>query len=315
MRSVLVIGGSGFVGRHLVQRLAEQDLSVIVPTRRRERAKELLVLPTVDVVTADVHDPATLKRLVRYSDAVVNLVGVLRGGNGRPYGPGFRRAHVDLPQNIATAMRAAGVRRLLHMSALQAAADAPSGYLRSKHDGEAAVLREGIDATVFRPSVIFGRGDSFLSLFAGLLRVAPVLPLVCPEARFQPVWVEDVAFVMARALDDIASVGRCYELCGPRQYALRELFAYVAGVTGRRRAVVGLPDALSLLQAALLEWLPGGPMSRDNYYSMQRPSVCAANCTLPFSRKAAALEDIAPSYLAPPPPHPGPDRYRRFAGR
>jgi uncharacterized protein YbjT (DUF2867 family) len=314
-RSVLVIGGSGFVGRHLVHRLSRRGFDVRVPTRRRERAKPLLVLPTVEVVEADVHRPDALRALMEGQDAVVNLVGILRGGNGRPFGEGFRRAHVQLPLQIAAAMRQAGIRRLLHMSALQAGAAAPSGYLRSKHGGEAALRGSDVDLTLFRPSVIFGNGDSFLSLFARLLRLAPVLPLACPQARFQPVWVEDVATAIADSLGDSSSVGRSYELCGPHQYTLHQLVAYVGRLSGRPRPIADLTDALSWLQAALLEFVPGGPMSRDNYRSMQLPSVCTGGCTLPFGRRAMPLEAVAPGYIGAAGARAEYDRYRHDAGR
>lgn len=314
-RRVLVIGGSGFVGRHLVRCLSQRGVCALVPTRRRERAKPLLVLPTVNVIEADVHRPGVLPALLRDVNAVVNLVGILRGGSGNPYGGGFRRAHVELPEKIAAAMASAGVRRLVHLSALQAGAAAPSGYLRSKHAGEAALQRAGLDLTLLRPSVIFGSGDSFLTLFAALLRLAPVLPLACPQARFQPVWVEDVAAVIAECLAQSASVGRRYDLCGPRQYTLHELVAYVGRLLRRRRLIVNLPDTLSWLQAALLELVPGGPMCRDNYYSMQLPSVCASGCTLPFARPATPLEAVAPGYLGAGAVRSDYHRYRFRAGR
>lgn len=299
IESVLVIGGSGFLGSHLVRRLAVRGLRATVPTRRRERAKHLTLLPTVEVVEADVHDDDTLARLCSGHDAVVNLVGILKGGNGRPYGPGFRRAHVELPGRVARAVRAAGIDHLVHVSALKAAADAPSGYLRSKAAGETAVQGDFTEATVLRPSVVFGAGDSFLSLFADLLKVAPVVPLAAPEARFQPVWVGNVADVMVEALLRPESGGQVYELCGPHQYTLRQLVEYVAAITGRRRPVIGLSPALSWLQALAMETV-GGPMTRDNLRSMSVPNVCDTDCVLPFGLAAAALEDVAPRYLARP---------------
>jgi uncharacterized protein YbjT (DUF2867 family) len=180
VKNILVIGGTGFLGsavvRELARRTASADSCFTLPTRRRERAKHLIVLPTVRVVDADVHDPATLARLMEGQDAVINLVGILKGGEGQPYGKGFARAHVELPSKIAAAAKAAGVSRVLHVSALKAAADAPSGYLRSKAAGEAALREAGLDLTIFRPSVIFGRGDSFLTLFAKLAKIAPLFP-------------------------------------------------------------------------------------------------------------------------------------------
>lgn len=299
--NILLIGGSGFVGRHLAARLAADGHNLLVPTRRRERAKHLLVLPTVEVAEADVHDEGALAGLVRGQDAVINLVGILKGGEGEPYGKGFARAHVELPQKIATAARAAGVRRVLHVSALKAAADAPSGYLRSKAAGEAVLKEAGLDLTIFRPSVIFGQGDAFLTLFARMARIAPFFPLAGADARFQPVWIEDAAAAVADSLFHAESIGAAYDLCGPKQYSLRELVGYAAAVAGHPRLVIGLPQAVAWLQAWAMEFIPNGPMTRDNVRSMRVPSVCDSGCSLPFGRSATALELVAPTYLRPYP--------------
>lgn len=295
MKNVLVIGGSGFVGTAVCSRLAGADFRLTVPTRRRERARHLAVLPAANVVEADVHDPATLARLMAGQDAVVSLVGILKGGEGQPYGEGFARAHVLLPLKIATAARTAGVRRVVHVSALGAAADAPSGYLRSKAAGETALRSAGPGLTVLRPSVIFGRGDSFLTLFAQLAAVAPLLPLACAGARFAPVWVGDVAGCVQQSLRRPAAVGATYPLCGPREYSLRELVDYAATAAGHRRPILGLPLPLAWLQAWLMEFVPDGPLTRDNIRSMQVPSVCG--CPLPFGIEATPLEAVAPDYL------------------
>lgn len=301
MRNLLIIGGTGFLGTAIVgelaRRVASADFQFTLPTRRRDHAKHLLVLPTATVVEADVHDPATLARLMVGQDAVISLVGILKGGEGEPYGKGFARAHVELPQKIAAAAKAAGVRRVLHVSALKAAADAPSGYLRSKAAGEAVLRDAGLDLTLFRPSVVFGPGDSFLTLFARLARIAPFFPLAGAAARFQPVWVGDVAAAVADSLLHAKSIGAAYDLCGPKQYSLRELVSYAAEVSGHPRAVVGLPEAVAWLQAWAMEFIPNGPMTRDNIRSMRVASVCDSGCALPFGRIATPLELIAPTYL------------------
>ena len=301
MKNILLIGGTGFLGsavvRELARRPASADSCFTLPTRRRDHAKHLLVLPTANVIDADVHDPATLARLMAGQDAVISLVGVLKGGEGEPYGKGFARAHVELPQKIAAAAKAAGVRRVLHVSALKAAADAPSGYLRSKAAGEAVLQSAGLDLTIFRPSVIFGPGDSFLTLFAKLAKIAPLFPLAGADARFQPVWVEDVAATVADSLQRAESIGAAYDLCGPTQYSLRQLVGYAAAVAGHPRAIIGLPEAIAWLQAWAMEFIPNGPMTRDNIRSMRVASVCDSGCTLPFGRVATALEVVAPTYL------------------
>ena len=301
MKNILLIGGTGFLGTAVVRELARRTATAgscfTLPTRRRERAKHLLVLPTAQVVEADVHDPATLARLMDGQDAVISLVGILKGGEGEPYGKGFARAHVELPRKIAAAAKAAGVRRVLHVSALKAATEAPSGYLRSKAAGEAALRDAGLDLTLFRPSVIFGPGDAFLTLFAKLARIAPVFPLAGAAARFQPVWVEDVAAAVADSLARSESIGASYDLCGPKQYSLRELVSYAAAVSGHPRAVIGLPEAIAWLQAWAMEFIPNGPMTRDNIRSMRVASVCDGGCTLPFGRIATPLETVAPTYL------------------
>jgi len=317
---VLVVGGSGFVGRHLVAALAARGVRVRVPTRRRERVKgELILLPTVDVVEADVLAPGVLAALAARCDLVVNLVGVLHSRRGRPaergpndYGPDFARAHVELPLAVVAACRAAGVRRLLHMSSLGAARDAPSEYLRSKGVGEEVVLAaDDLAVTVFRPSVIFGPEDRFLNLFARLVRFAPALALANPEARFQPVYVGDVVAAMLAALEAREAAGRRYDLCGPRVYTLRELVAWACETAGRPRPIVGLGPRLSWLLAALLERMPGPLLTRDNLRSMSRPNVCEG-CALPFGLQPTPLEAVAPGWLAPLSPR---ERYGRLRAR
>ena len=306
--TVCVLGGSGFVGRHVCHALAAAGYRVRVATRDRERAKaQLILLPTVDVDAVNIHEPAQLAAFVRGVDAVINVVGVLHDGRGER---SFQAAHVELARKVVAACREDGVRRLLHMSALASARDGPSRYLRSKGEAEAIVRESGLAWTVYRPSVVFGPGDSFLNLFARVLRFSPVLALACPDARFQPVYVEDVAAAFVKGLADLASIGRGYDLCGPRVYTLRELVRYVGAVTGRRRLVVGLNDTLSYCQAFAMELLPVKLMTRDNYYSMKVDNVC--NCDFPFGIAPAALEAVAPSYLGSRTPR---SRYQRFRGQ
>ncbi|MBU6513969.1 MAG: complex I NDUFA9 subunit family protein [Betaproteobacteria bacterium] len=329
MQDIVVFGGSGFIGTQVVARLSAAGCRVLVPTRRRERAKHLLPLPTVDLVQIDTFDSATLRRLVQGRDAVVNLVGILHGRRGRPYGPDFARAHVRLPQKLAEACAETGVRRFVHMSALGADSHGPSMYLRSKGDGEAAVRAEeaGLQWTILRPSVVFGEDDDFLNLFARLQRRLPFVLLGGASQRFAPVYVGDLAQAVVSSLigpQAPATVGRIYELGGPQVRTLRELVhdaGVWAGVNhGRGRPIVGLPHALAAPLAALLELAPGGPlMSRDNLDSMRVPSV--PDGKLPgFAPELgvahpASAEALAPAWLRHLGPQAEYDSLRSHAGR
>ncbi len=292
---VVVMGGSGFVGRHLVARLAADGHDIVVPTRRREAAKHLILLPTVEVVEADVFDRVALARLLAGANAVVNLVGILNESGGAT----FARSHVELARTLTAACAATGIRRFLQMSALHADPAGPSRYQRSKGEAEAIVRSSPLGWTIFRPSVIFGPEDAFLNLFARVARLLPVIALASPNARFQPVYVGDVAHCMSQALTDDATEGQSYDLCGPGIYTLRELVRYVGEVSGAHRPIVPLGAGLSKLQATVLEMLPGQLMSRDNLASMSRDSVC--DCPFPaiFGILPTPLEAIAPQYLAP----------------
>jgi NADH dehydrogenase len=305
INDVCVLGGSGFVGRHICQRLVARGLRVTIPTRDRERAKvDLIPLPTADVVVADVHDPQALVRLLRGCGAVVNLVGVLHDGRGNA---SFQSAHVELARKVVEACRRTGIRRLLHMSALNADPNGPSAYLRSKGEAENIVRESGLDFTIFRPSVIFGREDRFLNLFSTLQHLFPVLFLAKPQARFQPVYVDDVAAVYAESLMQLDSLGAAYDLAGPKVYTLRELVNYVGAITGHKRPVIGLGPRLSRLQARVMELLPGKLMTRDNVDSMSVDSVSAS--PLPFGVTPTAIEAVAPSWLAQRTPR---NRYQEF---
>jgi NADH dehydrogenase len=319
INTVAVLGGSGFVGKNICEALAAEGYRVRVATRDRERAKrQLILLPTAEVERIDVHDPRALARFVRGAEAVVNLVGVLHDGRGPA---SFREAHIELSRKVVAACREAGARRLLHMSALAAGRDGPSAYLRSKGEAEALVRESGLAWTIFRPSVIFGPGDGFINLFARALRMFPVMPLPCPEARFQPVYVEDVAAAFVRSLPRLESAGRAYDLCGPRVYTHRELVGYVAGLTGHRRPVIALNDAASYAQACSMELPPfrqilgamGMLMTRDNYYSMKVPSVCGA--AFPFGISPTPLEAVAPTWLTQRNPRARYSRFRELARR
>lgn len=323
MPPVLVIGATGFVGRHLVAQLSQAGARVVLPVRRLDqRAMALTMLPRVEVVITDVGDDTALRSAMRGAGAVINLAGLLHSRRGQPYGPDFAAVHVELPRRIVAACAAAGVPRYLHMSALGAAADGPSMYQRSKAAGEAAAsANPAVAATVFRPSVIFGPEDNFLNLFARLQRHLPLLPLGGAGARFQPVFVSDVAAAFVQALLRPASLGRVVELGGPKVYTLRQLVQLAGAWSGHPRPVLGLPPALARLQALLLEWAPGGPlMSRDNLDSMRVDNVLAPVAAgtqvltaAALGIKLTALEAVAPRYLGARPDRL--DDFRSRAGR
>ncbi len=302
MKRVLLLGGTGFVGRHICEHLARLGWSMTVPTRRAANASEVQHLPRLTVLEADVHDEATLRQLLVGHDAVINLVAILHGDEAA-----FQRSHVELPQKLARACLSTGVKRLVHVSALgaePAAADtAPSRYLRSKSRGEAVLQQataQGLQLTVLRPSVIFGADDRFLNLFAALQRVFPVMPLAGAGARFQPVWVEDMARAMVYCLQDTRTIGLTYELGGPSVHTLKELVQLAGRAAGVPRPVIPLPMAIGRLQARMMELAPGQPlMSRDNLDSMKVDNVLTGRmpgfAALGITPTGPAA--VAPAYL------------------
>ncbi|TFW30109.1 complex I NDUFA9 subunit family protein [Massilia horti] len=303
--NVVVFGGSGFIGSHLVAQLAAEEIRVTVPTRRFEKAKHLLELATVEVVEVDIHHEGTLRELVAGRDAAINLVGILHSRPGTPYGPDFARAHVELPQKIVDACALEKVPRYLHMSALGADVNGPSMYQRSKAAGElAARSHPEVAATIFRPSVVFGPEDHFMNMFARLQRLTPVVPLACPNAAFQPVFVGDVAAAFVHALADPKTRHQVYQLGGPNIYTLSELVRLAGHYSGHERPIIELPYFLAVQQAWLLELLPGEPLiSRDNLESMKvdnvlDPAIGALTADA-LGIKLTALEAVAPNYLHP----------------
>jgi len=292
-----ILGGTGFVGRHVIRRLGDAGYHCVVPTRRAHRHRDLNLYPGVELVSVASLDVDTLIACFAQCDLAVNLVGILNEQGGTS----FRRVHVELVQRIVRAAEQAGLGRLLHMSALNAdAAHGASAYLRSKGEGEEiAHAAVGLGVTSFRPSVVFGRGDSFFNRFASLLELAPgVFPLACPDARFAPVWVGDLAEAMLRSVESPQAVGRRYDLCGPRVFTLDELVAYTARRIGKRVLLASLNDIASRLQARLFGLLPGKPFTLDNYQSMQTPSVCGEhNGLLELGIHPTDIETVVPTYL------------------
>lgn len=302
---VLVTGGTGFIGQHLVARLVAEGHEVVVPTRRYAHGRDLLPMPTVNVLQADIYDDAVLGRLVSGCDAAVNLVGILHSRRGQPYGPDFRRAHVDLPEKIARACVAAHVRHFVHISALGASPSGTSGYARSKADGEKAIRdvyagQADLYFSILQPSVVFGPEDQFMNLFAKLARCMPVLALAGAHARLQPVYVGDVVKAVMACLSNPKCRNNTYELGGPQAYTLAELVGFAARWSGHPRPVVSLPWAVGYLQARMFECLPGQPiMSRDNLDSLKADNVLRAPLAPELGVVPTPLEAVVPSYLGP----------------
>src|SRR5712675_1034623 len=296
--SICILGGTGFLGTRLLARLIKDGHRVTALSRDREQHRHLLVLPGLTLENGDVYAAAQLSERFRGKDVVINLVGIL---NERGFGgSGFKRAHTELTQGVLQAARSAGVTRLLQVSALKAAVDAPSYYLRSKGDAE-QLIREAssaLDWTIFQPSVMFGPGDSFLNRFAGLLAVSPwVFPLAKPNARFQPVLVDDVIEAVLRCLHGGASSRQTYELGGPQVYSLREIVGLVAKLTARRRWIIGLPDPVARMQAFVMDFVPGRPFSSDNYRSLTIDSVCTEDGFAKLGIKPQSMVATARQYL------------------
>lgn len=316
--SVCVLGGTGFVGSRLVTRLVGEGYRVKVLTRNREAHRDLLVLPDLDLTTADVHDPGQLAAQFASFDVVINLIGILneRGWSGA----GFRRAHTELAAKVVQACKSSAVPRLLHMSSLGADAQGgPSHYLRTKGEAEATVRTQSeglVDWTIFRPSVIFGPGDSFTNRFARLLRRLPLaLPLARSNARFAPVYVDDVVEAMTRSLPIHVGGGRTFELCGPKSYSLAEIVRFIAGTLGLRRWVLGLPDLVGRFQALVMDFIPGKPFSSDNYRSLLVDSVCRQDGLAELAIAPRPMEAIVRQYLGATSAHGLLDAYRHHSGR
>ncbi len=316
MNRVCILGGTGFVGQHLLAVLDRRGIPCRVLSRHPQRHAGLSVIPGIELVQAPSLDTTVLVNHFRDCAAVINLIGILNESKRTS----FRSIHIELVDRVVDAAIQTDVSRLLHMSALHAdAARGSSEYLRSKGEGENRAHTHGgsaLKVTSFRPSVIFGVGDSFFNRFAALLRLSPLLfPLACPRSRFAPVWVGDVSEAFVRCLYDDSTMGKHYDLCGPRVYTLRELVAYTAETAGIRRQVLPLSDSLSRLQAGILGHLPGRPFTLDNYHSLQTDSVCEANDLQSLGIVPQAIESIVPRYLAHQSYRGKFDRFRRDAER
>ncbi|MDM8569240.1 complex I NDUFA9 subunit family protein [Thiotrichales bacterium HSG1] len=278
MCKICLLGGTGFVGRHLANNLRQAGWKVVIPTQQRERHRDLLLHSNQELVSANIHDQAQLNNLITDCEIVINTVGILNeSGND---GSGFQKVHVDLPKKIITACQTNNVKHLLHMSAINAdVAQAPSNYLRTKGTGEDIIrTAEGVNVTIFRPSVIFGKDDSFLNKFMALLRVpSPIFMLPSAKVKLSPIWVEDVVAAMLETIGKSEHYGKSYNLCGPTVYTLQELVAYTAELLQVKRFIIPLGDSASYKVAQIMEFIPGKPYSVDNYNSTTLENSCKNN--------------------------------------
>jgi len=300
IKSIGIFGGTGFVGASVANELAKLGLRLRIFTRSRERARNLWLLPDTEIIELDVYDETRITERLAGCDAVINLAGILneKGDNGT----GFRRVHTELTRTIIKACFDAGVKRYVHMSALNADPFGPSYYLRTKGEAENAAMAahdEGLPTTVFRPSVIFGPNDQFFNRFARLLRISPLLfPLACARAKFQPVFVGDVSGAIVRALTDRSTFGGRYDLGGPEIKTLLEIVQYVAELSGKKTIIVPLGPFASKLQANILEYVPGKPLSRDNLRSASEDNVCRGESGLvQLGIEPTAIGEVVPTYL------------------
>ena len=295
---VAIIGGSGFVGRHLAHRLHTDGHRVTVLTRQAPAILSIEQTP-IRVMQVDSQSTAALTEALSGITTLINLAGILHQCGQQS----FNAVHAELPARLVQACTTAGVARYLHMSALRADMNQPpSAYLRSKARGEmmAREASQQLAVIIFRPSIIFGEGDNFFGQFAKMLRWMPVFPLVCPNARFAPVWIDNVAGAFSAVINQPTQPGlrEAYNLCGPRSYSFRELIRFTAGALGLPRLIVGLPNWMAKLQGRVLQHLPGPLFTLDNYDSLQSDSVCECNDLERLDIKPAALEAIMTSLLA-----------------
>ena len=296
---VTVFGGGGFIGRHIVQRLAAAGHSIRIAGRDTERAARLCTMGGVGQISpiaASITDEVSSARAVAGADIVINLVGILfesRAGD-------FKRIQAEGAGRVARLAAAAGAKQFLHLSAIGADAASPSLYAQTKAAGEAAVLAAFPGAIILRPSVVFGAEDQFFNRFAGLAALLPFMPVVAGETRFQPVYVGDVADAAMAALADPAASGKVFELGGPRVMSMRQVLRYILDVTGRQRPMIALPGGFVRLQARLGELLPTPPLTRDQLILLGKDNVVSPNA-LGFQAlgiEPKAVEAIVPSYLA-----------------
>ncbi len=301
IKKIAILGGTGFVGQSLCNRLSKDGYKLKVPTRNREYNRDnLILLPNLELIETDIHNSDDLKELLIDCDAVINLVGILN--EKRNNGKGFRKVHVELVKNLISICKVHGIRRILQISAL--GADAKNGksfYLKTKGEAEKLLHSNsvGIKTTILKPSVIFGKKDSFFNRFAKLLKICPFFfPLACYKTKFSPIYVLDVVEMIAKSINDPNSYNKSYQLCGPKTYSLKNLISFTSETLDLKCVIIPLNNTLSYFQARVFDFLPNKPFSTDNYLSAQTDSICECNDLFRYNIKPTAIEDIVPQYLA-----------------
>ena len=301
IKKIAILGGTGFVGQSLCNRLSKDGYKLKVPTRNREYNRDnLILLPNLELIETDIHNSDDLKELLIDCDAVINLVGILN--EKRNNGKGFRKVHVELVKNLISICKVHGIRRILQISAL--GADAKNGksfYLKTKGEAEKLLHSNsvGIKTTILKPSVIFGKKDSFFNRFAKLLKICPFFfPLACYKTKFSPIYVLDVVEMIAKSINDPNSYNKSYQLCGPKTYSLKNLISFTSETLDLKCVIIPLNNTLSYFQARVFDFLPNKPFSTDNYLSAQTDSICECNDLFRYDIKPTAIEDIVPQYLA-----------------
>ena len=301
IKKIAILGGTGFVGQSLCNRLSKDGYKLKVPTRNREYNRDnLILLPNLELIETDIHNSDDLKELLIDCDAVINLVGILN--EKRNNGKGFRKVHVELVKNLISICKLHGIRRILQISAL--GTDAKNGksfYLKTKGEAEKLLHSNsvGIKTTILKPSVIFGKKDSFFNRFAKLLKICPFFfPLACYKTKFSPIYVLDVVEMIAKSINDPNSYNKSYQLCGPKNYSLKNLISFTSETLDLKCVIIPLNNTLSYFQARVFDFLPNKPFSTDNYLSAQTDSICECNDLFRYNIKPTAIEDIVPQYLA-----------------
>ena len=295
--NIILLGGSGFVGKHLAIELAQRGYQVTLPCRRPHRLHALTVLPNIRLLQANIMDQTELTALCKNQHAVFNLVGILNESRKTS----FRRMHVDFLKSIVHACQTNGIKRLCHVSALGAnQARGSSQYLRTKGEGENLLHTFGqnkLNVTSFQPSVIFGPDDSFINRFATILKLClGAFPLACPSSRFSPVYINDAVRIMADSIDNPDSFSKRYPLCGPETFTLKQIVEMIRQAQHSRCKIIGLPNALSRIQALILQNLPGKLFTMDNYRSLQTPSICTDKAQACPTSLSGYLQGLSSQY-------------------